>query len=299
VWRFIKNFKCLKGKLGRDQKDQNETKFQMFVNFDGIEVEMGQDDFEIQIDDKFQKFEITPIFTVCNDKFTRKSSEEVKQFNNVEFMKMIANEKSVVLFNKSQNLDSLRFQIAGGLENMDVSMGSIADEELTVAPPFWVAMVDIYGPCYIYIFGHSVKTRNMNVVIEVDGFVEGVSQIGCEIGITSFVLVDQDSDILEVLRKVEVESLVDAINKEDGEPSGAASVQITVDRSMLILEQYEEKMAIEDDNFMSLLCSVGPTLMLMMLMILMNTCLGFYRLMTVWSCFGRAQAPLQVRILPV
>ena len=373
VWRFIKGFKCLEGKLGRDQKYQNETKFQMFVNFEGVAAKLGQNDSQIRIDDKFQKFAITPIFTLCDDKFTRqvfevfddnymkqivddkavlekvidihrivglsygtktigmqfkgkyhvkitdddvsrslaylykKGSEEVKKFNKMEFIKKIAVEKNGVLFSKSRILDSQRFQIAGGLEDMDildqghfginvvtpildrysplsysiadyihrkiskhggyetclrdslsicfiiqgmslfrelgddcircaklrkryldVSMGPIADEQLTVAPPFWVAMVDIYGPCYIYVPGHSMKTRNRNVVdvkcyvlvfmcpttklinlqvIEAksaDGIVDGVSRLGCEVGIPSFVLVDQDSGILKVLREAEV-----------------------------------------------------------------------------------------------
>ena len=112
---------------------------------------------------------------------------------------------------------------------LDVSMGPIADEQLVIAPPFWVTMCDIYGPCHIYVPGHSMKTRNKNVVdvkayvlvfvcpttkmvnlqvIEskaADGVVDGVNRLGCEIGIPSFVLVDQDSAIMKVLKEAEVD----------------------------------------------------------------------------------------------
>ena len=42
----------------------------------------------------------------------------------------------------------------------DVSMGPAADEQMIIAPPFWVCMADIFGPCYIYVPGHSMRTRN-------------------------------------------------------------------------------------------------------------------------------------------
>ena len=111
---------------------------------------------------------------------------------------------------------------------LDISEGPIADEQLIVAPPFWVAMVDIFGPCYIYVPGHSMKTRNRKVVdvkcyvlvfvcpttkmtnlqvIEsksADGVVEGINRLGCETGFPSFVLADQDSGILKVMKEAEV-----------------------------------------------------------------------------------------------
>ena len=111
---------------------------------------------------------------------------------------------------------------------LDISMGPVADEQLTIAPPFWVTMVDIYGPCYVYVPGHSMQTRNRKIidvkcyvltfvcpttklvnlqVIEsksADGVVEGISRLGCEAGFPSFVLADQESSILKVLREAEV-----------------------------------------------------------------------------------------------
>ena len=37
-----------------------------------------------------------------------------------------------------------------------------------------------------------------------DGVVEGINRLGCEVGVPSFVLVDQDSSILKVLGEAEV-----------------------------------------------------------------------------------------------
>ena len=30
---------------------------------------------------------------------------------------------------------------------LDISIGTIADEQLTVAPAFWIIMCNIFGPC--------------------------------------------------------------------------------------------------------------------------------------------------------
>ena len=111
---------------------------------------------------------------------------------------------------------------------LEISMGPIAEEQMVIAPPFWVTMVDIYGPCYVYVPGHSMATRNkkaINVkcyvlvficpttkmtnlqVIEAktsDGIVEGINRLGCENGFPSFVLADQESSILKVLKEAEV-----------------------------------------------------------------------------------------------
>ena len=110
----------------------------------------------------------------------------------------------------------------------DVSMGPAADEQMIIAPPFWVCMADIFGPCYIYVPGHSMRTRNRDAidvkcyvvvficpttkmtnlqVIEgksADAVIEGINRLGCEHGFPSFVLVDQDSSIIKVLEEAEV-----------------------------------------------------------------------------------------------
>ena len=110
----------------------------------------------------------------------------------------------------------------------DVSMGPLADEQMIIAPPFWVCMTDIYGPCHIYVPGHSRETRNKKAVdvkvyvlvfvcpttkltnlqvIEgktADCVLDGINRLGCENGFPSYVLVDQDSRILKVLEEAEV-----------------------------------------------------------------------------------------------
>ena len=111
---------------------------------------------------------------------------------------------------------------------LQIAEGPVSDEQLVIAPPHWVTMVDIYGPCYIYVPGHSMETRkrkalqvkcyvlvflcpttkhvNLQVIESksADGVVDGVNRLGCEVGFPSFVLVDQDSGILKVLKEAEV-----------------------------------------------------------------------------------------------
>ena len=125
---------------------------------------------------------------------------------------------------------------------LEASMGPIPDEKLTVAPAFWVTMVDIYGPCHIYVPGHAMKTRHRKVVeakcyvlvfccpttklvnLQVieskshDGVIDGVTRLSCEIGVPSFILVDQDSGIVKALKEAEVNirDLQFVLNKEKG-----------------------------------------------------------------------------------
>ena len=125
---------------------------------------------------------------------------------------------------------------------LEVSMGPIADEQLVIAPPFWIAMCDIFGPCQIYVPGHSMLSRNKQAVdvkcyvlvfvclvtklvnmqvIETkktDGVIDGINRLGCEVGIPSFVLVDQDSSIIKALKEAEVnlKDLQHVLYKEKG-----------------------------------------------------------------------------------
>merc|ERR1719186_1523287 len=101
-------------------------------------------------------------------------------------------------------------------------------------------MVDIYGPCHIYVPGHAMKTRHRKVVeakcyvlvfccpttklvnLQVieskshDGVIDGVTRLSCEIGVPSFILVDQDSGIVKALKEAEVDirDLQFVLNKE-------------------------------------------------------------------------------------
>merc|ERR1711954_291607 len=47
---------------------------------------------------------------------------------------------------------------------LDIVEGPAADESLVIAPPFYITMCDIYGPCHIYVPGHAMKTRHRAVV---------------------------------------------------------------------------------------------------------------------------------------
>ena len=112
---------------------------------------------------------------------------------------------------------------------IEASMGPIADDQLTVAPAFYVTMADIFGPCQVFVPGHAMKTRNRSVVeakcyvlvfccpvtklinlqvIEAksaDGVIDGVNRLGCEVGFPSFLLIDQDSGIMKALKEADVE----------------------------------------------------------------------------------------------
>ena len=107
-------------------------------------------------------------------------------------------------------------------------MGPMAEESFMVAPPFYVCQVDIFGPCHLYVPGHSMALRNRKLleckcyvlvfvcmitravnlqVIEnksADGVIEGTNRLGCESGFPSYILTDQDSAIMKALSEAEV-----------------------------------------------------------------------------------------------
>ena len=125
---------------------------------------------------------------------------------------------------------------------LELATGPVPKEQMMLAPAFWIAMCDIYGPCYVYVPGHSMKTRNKDAievkvymlvfvcpttkltnlqVIEsksADGVAEGITRLGCEVGLPSYVLTDQDSAIMKVLRdaNVQVKDLQLLLHKEKG-----------------------------------------------------------------------------------
>ena len=47
---------------------------------------------------------------------------------------------------------------------LDVSMGPIAQEQLMLAPPFYVTMLDLFGPVQSYVPGFERNTRNRKVL---------------------------------------------------------------------------------------------------------------------------------------
>ena len=114
---------------------------------------------------------------------------------------------------------------------LEIKEGPVSNEMLTIAPPFYVTMCDLYGPYQIYVPGHAMKTRHRNIteakcyvlvsvcpitkcvnlqVIEsksADGFLDGVTRLCCEVGVPSLMIVDQDSGILKALKEAEVDIL--------------------------------------------------------------------------------------------
>ena len=125
---------------------------------------------------------------------------------------------------------------------LEYAMGPLPDESFTVAPAFYVCQLDLYGPINVYVPGHSMKTRNRQVVeaqnwvqiyadpvskcvnLQVienkacDGIVDGITRLGCEVGMPKIILTDQDSGIMKALQESEV-SLKDlqlVVYKEKG-----------------------------------------------------------------------------------
>ena len=125
---------------------------------------------------------------------------------------------------------------------LDIMEGPVSDESLVIAPPFYVSMCDLYGPCHIYVPGHAMKTRHRSVVeakcyvlvtvcpvtklvnlqvIEgksADAIIDGVTRLSCEVGVPSLMLVDKESSILKALgdAEVDVRNLDLLLHKEKG-----------------------------------------------------------------------------------
>ena len=111
---------------------------------------------------------------------------------------------------------------------LDVIMGPISDQQLTLAPPFYTAIVDIDGPYDTYVPGHERATRNRQVltakayilsfacpvtkminlqVIEaksVDGVIDGVTRFGGEQGFPRWFVLDQESAFMAIVKGAEI-----------------------------------------------------------------------------------------------
>ena len=110
---------------------------------------------------------------------------------------------------------------------LDVSMGPVAQEQLMIAPPFYVTMIDLFGPIESYVPGFERNTRNrkvlqskMYVMVAVcvttkivnlqvlegksaDNIVDGFTRLSAEVGIPSIVHVDQDAGAMAGFREAE------------------------------------------------------------------------------------------------
>ena len=108
-------------------------------------------------------------------------------------------------------------------------MGPIAQEQLMIAPPFFITMLDLCGPMKSYIPGYERETRNrpalvskLHIMVAVcvttkivnlqvlegksaAAIIDGFTRLSCEVGIPSMVHVDQDSGALAGFQSVELE----------------------------------------------------------------------------------------------
>ena len=44
-------------------------------------------------------------------------------------------------------------------KRLEVSMGGLSEHQLVVAPPFWVAQMDLFGPYFVVVPGYERETR--------------------------------------------------------------------------------------------------------------------------------------------
>ena len=111
---------------------------------------------------------------------------------------------------------------------IEAVMGPVSDHQLTISPPFYAAFCDLDGPYKIFVPGHERETRNTKVlnakvyimsfacpvsklinlqVIEsksADGVLEGLTRLGCEHRFPKYLLLDQESSFMRVVKEAEV-----------------------------------------------------------------------------------------------
>ena len=112
---------------------------------------------------------------------------------------------------------------------LEASMGGLSKYQLVVAPPFWAAQMDLFGPYYVYVPGYERETRNRQVkeakvwvmcvvcptsrlvnlqVIEksdAGGIICGVTRLACEVGMPKFFMVDQHDPIMSAFANAELD----------------------------------------------------------------------------------------------
>ena len=112
---------------------------------------------------------------------------------------------------------------------LEVPMGPISEDQLIIAPPFYVTMLDLCGPFRAYVPGFERETRNrraidykLYIMVSVcvttkivnlqvlesksaDSIIEGFSRLCAEVGIPSMVHVDLDSGALAGFKSAELD----------------------------------------------------------------------------------------------
>ena len=111
---------------------------------------------------------------------------------------------------------------------IEAVMGPVSDHQLTIRLPFFAALCDLNGPYSVFIPGHERETRNTKVlnsklyimsfacpvsklihlqVIEsksADGVLEGLTRQGYKHGFPKYLLIDQESLFMKVVKEAEV-----------------------------------------------------------------------------------------------
>ena len=112
---------------------------------------------------------------------------------------------------------------------LQVEMGPISDSQLTLAPPFWMCQVDLFGPITVVVPGFERETRNRRVLeakcwvmvavcpttrlvnmqtlesSKAAGWLDAFTRLGCEVGYPSHVFCDQDAAGMSAFEMAETE----------------------------------------------------------------------------------------------
>ena len=111
---------------------------------------------------------------------------------------------------------------------LDTCMAPVSDEGFTVVPVLYCCQLDLKGPLKLYVPGHNMLLRNRTIqdcevlvmlsvclvtkavnlqTIEgtsADAVINGVIRLGCEVGVSSLILIDQDNGIMKAFNEAEV-----------------------------------------------------------------------------------------------
>ena len=112
---------------------------------------------------------------------------------------------------------------------IEVAMGPISDRQLALAPPFWSMQVDLFGPIAVKVPGFERQTRNRRVLeadchimtavcpttrlvnlqvlesVKTAGWIDGFTRLCCEVGVPSFIFMDQDSAGMSAFTLADIE----------------------------------------------------------------------------------------------
>ena len=115
------------------------------------------------------------------------------------------------------------------MKKVEVPMGPVGKDQLVIAPPFYVTMLDLCGPVKSYVPAYERETRHraaleskLNIMVAVcvttkivnlqvleaktaDAIIDGFTRLSAEVGIPSKVHVDQESGALAGFQSVELD----------------------------------------------------------------------------------------------